>query len=81
MKGAKTMEHKPRQIILDARGKAEEALLKCCGKEVKRICDAFSYDTGLLVTGVRFNTVDIRTIGESSPKMELNWPTLEHERV
>ena len=78
MKGA-SMEYKPAEIIQQAREKAERAIMKTCEGEIRRICDDFSYDTGLAVNSVRFSMVGVRRINSAAPEAVLNSVSLDHE--
>ena len=55
---------KPAEIIRQARGKAERALLEVCVSEISRICDAFAYDTGLCIEVVSFHVREVGRLGE-----------------
>jgi hypothetical protein len=57
------MTTQPAEIIKQARAKAEAALLKVCGPEVGRICDAFVYDTGMPIHDVCFRFTDCTVAG------------------
>ena len=57
------MDYTPKQIIEQAREKAQKALIETCSAEIQRICEAFSYDTGLFVSSVNFDFVETTAIG------------------
>lgn len=75
------MEHKPAEVIRQAREKAEKAILETCGKEILRICDAFSHDTGLGINGIRFGFLDITCIGDDYPKRTPDDVFVDHDGV
>ena len=56
----------PKQIIDQAREKAQKALIETCSAEIQGICEAFSYDTGLFVSSVNFDFVETTAIGSGS---------------
>jgi len=45
-------EYTTKEEVGQAREKAKKAIIETCGKEIKRICDAFYYDTGLTVQNI-----------------------------
>jgi len=70
----------PKQIIEQARRKAQLALLKTCGDEIERICNAFSHDTGLAVNSVNFDLIICQNLGEDSPQSIIeSTPCISHE--
>lgn len=76
------MDHKPKHIIEQAREKAQKAILKTCGSEIQRICDAFGYDTGLWVHSVRFDMMNVTALGDDGPKHALECiPSINHENA
>ena len=60
----------PAEIIRQAKTKAERALMEVCSSEISRICEAFSYDTGIPVERVSFNFLEIQTVGKVSYEFE-----------
>jgi len=45
-------EYTTKGEVGQAREEAEKAIIKTCGKEIKRICDVFYYDTGLTIQNI-----------------------------
>lgn len=69
----------PKQIISQAREKAQKALIETCSEEIHRICEAFSYDTGLFVSSVNFNFVETTTIGSGHRTSVVVSADIDHE--
>ena len=57
------MEDKPAEIIRQAREKAESVLMQQLADEITRICNAFTYDTGLNIGRVDIVLQSVNTIG------------------
>lgn len=67
----------PAEIIKQARAKAENAILETCGKEIQRICDAFTYDTGIDIENVNILFEWAEPIG-AEPFTYVSGVQLEH---
>jgi len=72
------MEHKPADVIRQAREKAENALLHQIESEITRICNAFTYDTGLNVYKVQFGFISTNKIG-GAKEQALSGIDIDHE--
>jgi len=73
-------DYTPAEIIIQARQKARTAIINTCGEEIKRICDAFFYETGLDVRRVEFISYKSTTIEGQSDNIlcEVN---IDHEGI
>jgi len=74
------MEAKPAEIIRQARVKAENALMEIVADEITRICDAFSYDTGLEIGCVEVDFTTTSTIGSDRKNNILTNIRINHEK-
>ena len=73
------MDYTPKQIIEQAREKAQRALMETCSAEIQRICDAFSYDTGLFVSSVSFDFQETTCIGSETRTGVVVRAEIDHE--
>ena len=72
------MDEKPAEAIRQAREKAMELILDKCSGDIQSICDKFSDETGLAVGSVVFNTIDVTSLGDVTPKTIINTVTVSH---
>ena len=75
------MRYTPKQIIEQAREKAQLALIETCGAEIQRICDAFSHDTGLFVSSVSFDFAETTSISSNTRTGVVISSGIDHERL